>query len=365
MSNSINTDVLIIGTGPVGLFSVFQCGMMNLTCHSVDALDHVGGQCIALYPEKPIYDIPACPGILAADLIGKLEEQIKPFNPNFHLKQTVTHIEKVESGNWKVITSKGKEFNAKTILIAAGVGAFGPNKPPLDGIEQYEGKSIFYYVKNREKFRGKKIVIAGGGDSAIDWALSLKDIAEKVYIVHRRDKFRALPASITALNKADERNEIEKVIPYQLKSINGDGKNLESVVVETLSGKKRTLEADFLLPFFGLSTNLGPISDWELGVKKSHIEIDPLTGMTNRDGIYAIGDIATYPPKLKLIMTGFSESAQATHAIRSYIHPNEVFHFEHSTTMGMPNVEKSNISILNSPDTKENPEKEIRLPLRA
>ena len=336
MNNYINTDVLIIGTGPVGLFAVFQCGMMNLTCHSVDALDHVGGQCIALYPEKPIYDIPACPGILASDLIKNLEEQIKPLNPKFHLKQTVTSIEKLDSGSWKVITSKGKTFNAKTILIAAGVGAFGPNKPPLEGIEGYEGKSVFYYVKDREKFRGKKIVIAGGGDSAMDWAISLKNIAKKVYIVHRRDKFRALPMSVTALNNAADKNEIEKVIPYQLKGINGDGENLESVTVETLSGEERNIEADFLLPFFGLSTNLGPISEWELGVKKSHIEIDPLTGKTNRDGIYAIGDIATYPNKLKLIMTGFSESAQATHSIRSYIHPNEVFHFEHSTTMGIP-----------------------------
>jgi thioredoxin reductase (NADPH) len=351
----IETDVVIIGSGPVGLFAIFQCGMLGLKCETVDTLDHTGGQCIALYPEKPIYDIPACPGILAADLIAKLEEQIKPFHPRFHLNQKVVHVEKLENEEkWKVITSKGVCFKTKTILIAAGVGAFGPNRPPLDNLESFEGKSVFYYVKNREKFRDKTLVIAGGGDSAVDWALSLHDVARKIYIVHRRSKFRAHEASIQQLEGLCETSlTIEKIIPYQLSGLSGSDGQLSEVIIKSMSGETRCLKTDVLLAFFGLSMNLGPILEWGLGTEKNHIEINAFTAQTNQEGIYAIGDVATYPHKLKLIMTGFSEAAHAAHAIRQYIYPHKVFHFEHSTTKGVPENTPSHDAISINDDSKK------------
>jgi thioredoxin reductase (NADPH) len=336
MTRSVQeTDVVIIGAGPVGLFAVFECGMLKMRCHVVDALDTTGGQCAALYPEKPIYDIPAYPRIDAADLIRRLEEQIAPFKPVFHLGQQVDKLTRVDD-SWLVETSAGTRLRTRAVVIAAGVGAFGPNRPPLAGIERYEGKSVFYLVKQREDFRGKRIVIAGGGDSAVDWTLSLAELAAKLYVVHRRPKFRAAPESVARIDALAKAGKIEMVVPYQLHGLEGDDGRLTAVVVSTLDGATRQLEADTLLPFFGLAMNLGPIAGWGLNLDRNHIVVDPATCATSAPGIFAIGDIATYPGKLKLILCGFSEAALAAHAIHPILHPGEALHFEYSTTTGVP-----------------------------
>jgi len=331
------TDVVIIGAGPVGLFSIFECGMLRLKCHVIDALDSVGGQCAALYPEKPIYDIPAYPKITGAELVKNLHQQCLPFNPTFHLGHQVTHIEQLDSQgkSWRVTTSKGVIIECQSIIIAAGVGAFGPNRPPLANIEQFEGHSVHYYVKSREQFKGKHVVIAGGGDSAVDWAISLSEIAARVSVVHRRAKFRAALESEARLNELAQQKVIDLVTPYQLEALEGTAHQLKKVVVKSMDGEIKALQADYLLAFFGLSMNLGPIAEWGLGLERSHITINPLTAATNRAGIYAIGDIATYQHKLKLILTGFGEAAQAAHAIRRFLYADEIIHFEYSTTKGI------------------------------
>ncbi len=334
---SYETDVVIVGAGPVGLFAIFECGMAKLKVHVVDAFEKVGGQCSALYPEKPVYDIAAYPSITAADLIDQLEKQAAPFFPTYHLNQQVVGITSLNDcgSQWLVLTSTGTEIKAKSIIIAAGVGAFGPNRPPLDQLDIYEKNSIHYAVRSKDTYKDKHIVIAGGGDSAVDWALILKDIAASVKVVHRRAKFRAAPDSEEKLNTAAIKGEIELITPYQLSGLQGSSGILNGVEVESLDGQKRLLQADYLLPFFGLSMNLGPIAEWELNLEKHHIAVDQATCSTNRKGIYAIGDIATYPHKLKLILTGFAEAAQAAHAIRSHLYPDEVTHFEYSTTKGV------------------------------
>jgi len=330
-----NTDVAIIGAGPVGLFAVFECGMLKMRCHVIDALDSTGGQCAALYPEKPIYDIPGYPRIEAADLIRKLEEQIAPFKPVFHLNQQVNRLTKTGEG-WELETSAGTRISAKAVIIAAGVGAFGPNRPPLTGIEAYEGKSVFYYVKQREDLRGKRIVIAGGGDSALDWTLALADIASRIYVIHRRPKFRGAPESVARLEQLSKGDKVEIVVPYQLARLEGSGGKLDSVIVSTLDGEERRLEADVLLPFFGLAMNLGPIAQWGLNLDKHHIAVAPATCETSQPGVYAIGDIASYAGKLKLILSGFAEAAAAAHGIHPLVFPGQVLHFEYSTTSGVP-----------------------------
>jgi thioredoxin reductase (NADPH) len=335
---SHTADVVIIGAGPVGLFSVFECGMLKLNCHVIDALNMIGGQCAALYPEKPIYDIPAHPQITGEGLIENLRLQIEPFNPTYHLGQQVTTITPDDEAgkSWLVETSTGTRIHTKTIIIAAGVGAFGPNRPPLAGIEDFEGTSVHYYVKSRESYRNKAIVIAGGGDSAVDWAISLSEVAKRVSVVHRRPKFRAAPESEARLKALAASGAIDLVIPFQLSGLEGTNGQLTKVMVQSLEGDTKELPADVLLPFFGLSMNLGPIAEWGLGLENHHITIDPATGGTNRPGIYAIGDIATYPNKLKLILNGFAEGAQAAHAIRKFLYPEEILHFEYSTTKGLP-----------------------------
>lgn len=330
------TDVVIIGAGPVGLFAIFECGMMGMKCHVVDALDMIGGQCAALYPEKPIYDIPAHPVLEGKDLIENLKAQAEPFDPTYHLNQRVESLTRIEDDRWLVETQTGLTINTKAIIIAAGVGAFGPNRPPLPGIEDYEGKSIFYFVKKREDFKGCRVVIAGGGDSAVDWALSLADLTDHIYFVHRRDKFRAAQESVNRLHQLADEGKVEFVIPFQLEAIEGTSGALQAVLVKDLSGQIRTLHADRLLPFFGLAMNLGPITEWGLNLDKKHITIDPSTAATNIPGIYSIGDVATYKGKLKLILTGFAEAAQAAHSIRELVFPGKVFHFEYSTTQGVP-----------------------------
>lgn len=331
------SDVAIIGAGPVGLFAAFQFGMLGMKAHIVDTLEVAGGQCTALYPEKPIYDIPGYPRIDAAELIERLAEQAAAVGPVYHLGQQVVGLTKVEDGGrWRLETSAGTVIDARVVVIAAGAGAFGPNRPPLPGIENYEGKSIHYMVLRRQDFAGKRIVVAGGGDSAVDWAVSLSEVADKVSIVHRRAKFRAAPESVNRLHALADEGRIDLVVPYQLAGLEGDGEMLSAVIVTDLDGNSRRLEADTLLPFHGLAMSLGPIADWGLNLEHHHIAVDPGTCLTNHDRIFAIGDIATYPGKLKLILTGFAEAATAAHAAWPMVFEGRELHFEYSTTKGVP-----------------------------
>jgi thioredoxin reductase (NADPH) len=329
------TDVAIIGAGPVGLFAVFECGMLQTRCHVIDALAVPGGQCAALYPEKPIYDIPGYPRIDAAELIDRLTEQAAPFAPVYHLGHAVTALQAAADG-FLLETDGGLRLHARAIVIAAGAGAFGPNRPPLAGIEAFEDKSVFYLVRRRDDFRDRRVVIAGGGDSAVDWALSLADVAERVMVVHRRPKFRAAPESAARLQQLADAGRIELVIPYQLHALEGERGELRAVIVADLAGQTRRLEADRLLPFFGLATDLGPVAQWGLALDHNHIVVDPATCATSHNGIFAIGDVAMYPGKLKLILSGFAEAALAAHAIYPLVHPGEALHFEYSTTKGVP-----------------------------
>lgn len=346
--NTYETDIVIVGAGPVGLFAIFEAGMLKMRCHVVDTLEAIGGQCAALYPEKPIYDIPAYPSIMAAELINRLEEQAEPFAPVYHLGQQVMRVEglgdrvNIETPNPKpqprftVTISNGTTITCHAVIIAAGCGAFGPNRPPLENLESYEGKSVFYLVNKREAFRGKKVVIAGGGDSAVDWAISLSELTEKLYVVHRRDKFRCAPESSEKMKLLAESGKIEMVVPYQLHSLEGANGQLSAVNVATLDGQVKKLDADTLLPFFGLAMELGPIADWGLNLNMNHITVKQSTCETSVPGIFAIGDIATYENKLKLILSGFSEAASACHAAYKLVHPNEALHFEYSTSKGVP-----------------------------
>jgi thioredoxin reductase (NADPH) len=333
-------DVAIIGAGPVGLFAVFECGMLEMGCHVFDALPAPGGQCAALYPEKPIYDIPGYPRIDAAELIDRLQEQAAPFAPIFHLGAAVTGLARIDDsgggGGFAVETASGQRIAARAVVIAAGAGAFGPNRPPLAGITEYEEKSVFYLVRRREEFRGKRVVIAGGGDSAVDWALSLAEIAERVLVVHRRPRFRAASQSAARLTRLADEGRLDLVVPYQLHALEGDGGQLSAVIVADLAGNTRRLEADCLLPFFGLATDLGPLASWRLDIEQQHVRVDPASCATSRPGIFAIGDIAIYPGKLKLILSGFAEAALAAHAIHPLVYPGQALHFEYSTTKGVP-----------------------------
>jgi thioredoxin reductase (NADPH) len=351
------TDVVIIGAGPVGLFAAFQLGMLKVKCHLVDALDAVGGQCTALYPEKPIYDIPAYPSIEGLELAKKLEEQAAPFEPVYHLNQQVLKLSSCgqptagaqdlgdsglsanaspQNDGFVVETSNGTSISCKAIIIAAGCGAFGPNRPPMQGLEAFEEAGfVRYMVTQKALFKGKKIVIAGGGDSAIDWTNLLAPEAEKLYLVHRRDKFRALPESVAQMRQLVAGGKVELVVPYQLDGLEGENGQLDAVRVKTMDGDVRALEADYLLPFYGLAMELGPIANWGLNLHKNHITVDPSTCETSAAGIFAIGDIATYDKKLKLILCGFSEAAMAAHAIRELVYPDEAYHFEYSTTKGV------------------------------
>jgi thioredoxin reductase (NADPH) len=331
-----STDIVIVGAGPVGLFAVFEAGMLRMRCHVVDALDEIGGQCTALYPEKPIYDIPGYPEIDAGALIDRLAGQAAPFEPVYHLGEQVTALARDGDGGWRVTTSAGREIDCRAVIVAAGCGAFGPHRPPLENLAEYEGRSVFYMVRRRADFRGKRVVIAGGGDSAVDWAISLAEVAARVWVVHRRAKFRGAPGTVERLKTLAAEGTIELVVPFQLAALEGEDGRLAAVVVRDLEGNTRRLEADVLLPFFGLAMELGPIADWGIDLARKHIVIDPATSETSAAGIFAVGDIVTYPGKLKLILTGFSETAMAAHAIHPLVHPGEELHFEYSTTRGVP-----------------------------
>ena len=336
MDKNYSTDVVIIGAGPVGLFAVFECGMLKMQCHVIDSLEQIGGQLTALYPEKPIYDIPGYPHILAGGLVEKLEEQAKPFSPVYHLNRKVIGIKTRPDGRWEVSMSSGETLDCAAVIIAGGTGAFGPNRPPLEGLSEFEGKSVFYLVRKRDDFSGKTAVIAGGGDSAVDWAVSLSSVAKKIYVVHRRDKFRAAPAMVQKMHDIAESGKIELVIPAQLHALKGDNGLLRGVEVADLDGNKKTLQADVLLPFFGIAPQLGPIESFGVHVEQHHIPVNPATAETGLKGVFAVGDIAAYPGKLKLILTGFSDAARAAHSIHPLVFPGQEIHFIYSTEKGVP-----------------------------
>ena len=330
----INTDVLIIGAGPVGLFTVFELGQLGMKSCVVDSLEDIGGQCTALYPDKPIYDIPACPSVTAEELINNLKKQIDPFKPILLMNQKVNELKK-HKDFYSVKTSTNNIIESKCIIIAAGNGAFGPNKPPLKNIDSFENKTIFYHIRDKSKFRKKTIAIAGGGDSAVDWAIELSKTSKKIFFIHRRNKLRAIPQNVEVLYDLENEGKIEMMIPYQLDSIEGKNGIIDHLIIKNMDEEKKKLEVDYFLPFFGLSTNLGPIKDWELELEKNILKVKQETCETNLNGIFAIGDVCSYPGKLKLILTGFSEAAIASHNCFNKINPEKTLHFEYSTTKGI------------------------------
>ncbi len=330
----INIDLVIIGAGPVGIFSVFQAGMLGMKSCVIDTYEYIGGQCVALYPEKPIYDIPGYPEISGANLINHLEAQAAPFNPKYLLNQQVISISK-ENSHFIVKTSKNNIISCKAVLIAGGCGSFGPKRANMQGEESYENKSIFYSVKDPKIFQDKEIVIAGGGDSAIDWTLNLSKIVKKIYLVHRRNKFRCMSHSFEQVKQLEKDGIVEMVIPYQLDSIEGDGEKISNVILSDLEGNLKKIKSDFLLLFYGLAMDLGPIRDWGLNMSHHNINVEHAYYETNIPGIYAIGDIASYEGKLKLILTGFAEAASAIHHAYPRVFDGKSLHFQYSTTTGV------------------------------
>ena len=332
------TDAIVVGAGPAGLFAVFALGMLRLRCHVVETLEAVGGQLAALYPTKPIYDMPGFPAITAAEVVERLAGQAEPFAPHYHLASRAETLARTPDGRWRMGLSSGRGLTAPVVVIAAGAGAFGPNRPPLAGIEDYEGKSVFYVVTRRQDFAGKRVVIAGGGDSAADWAIELAEVAASVQVVHRRPRFRCAPESEARLKALAESGRIELVVPCQLDALEGAEGRLAAVVVADLDGNRRRLEADVLLPFFGLAGELGAIAQWGLAMDQHRIAVDPATLATNLPGVFAIGDVAAYPGKLKLILQAFSEAAMMAQAAHAVARPGTALHFEHSTTSGVPTL---------------------------
>ena len=330
MSEITRTDVLIVGAGPVGLFAVFELGLLDLKCHLIDILDRPGGQCAELYPEKPIYDIPAYPTIGAQELVDRLMEQIAPFSPGFTYNRMVSGLEKLEDGSFRVTTDEGEIFEAKVVVIAAGGGSFQPKRPPIPGIEAYEGTSVFYSVRRMEEFRGHDLLIVGGGDSALDWTLNLQPLAGSLTLVHRRPEFRAAPDSVNKMFAAQERGELAFEIG-QVTGLDGAGGQLRSATVKGPDGEKE-IACSRLLPFFGLTMKLGPIADWGLNLHENLIPVDTEKFETSVPGIFAIGDINTYPGKLKLILSGFHEGALMAQAAKRIVAPGERIVFQYTTS---------------------------------
>ena len=324
------TDVLIIGAGPVGLFAVFELGLLDLKCHLIDILDRPGGQCAELYPEKPIYDIPGWPSISAQGLVDKLMEQIAPFHPEFTYSRMVTALEPLEGGGFRVTTDESEVFEATVVVIAAGGGSFQPKRPPIPGIEAYEGGSVHYSVRRMEDFRDHDLVIVGGGDSALDWTLNLQPIARSVTLVHRRPEFRAAPDSVNKMFALQETGELDFRIG-QVTGLGGEGGTLRSVSIKGPEGTDE-IPCTRLLPFFGLTMKLGPIAEWGLNLHENLIPVDTEKFQTSVPGIFAIGDINTYPGKLKLILSGFHEGALMAQAAKRIVSPGERIVFQYTTS---------------------------------
>ena len=336
----IKTDILIIGAGPTGLFTVFEAGLLKMKCHIIDSLAQPGGQCIELYPKKPIYDIPAYPEIIASNLIEKLLEQIKPFNPSYSLGEAAESLSKQNDGSFIVTTDKGTEICANIIAIAGGLGTFTPRKPNIPNIINYEDKGVLYMIKNPSDFKDKKVVIAGGGDSALDWSIHLSNIAKKVILVHRRNEFRGANESVSSVQRLKDLGKIEVITPAQVISLNGKDK-LESIDIDNDDNIKN-IETDFFIPLFGLIPKLGPIKDWGLDIENNAIKVNnSLDYQTNIEGVYAIGDVNTYPGKLKLILSGFHEAAVMCHSAYSRLNPDKKNTLKYTTVSGVEGFDGS------------------------
>ena len=331
MSNKvIETDVVIIGAGPVGLFAVFELGLLDMKCDVIDILDKPGGQCAELYPDKPIYDIPGIPEISGGELTKSLLEQIKPFNPEFHLSTIVSELKQINNDLWEVVTDSNKIFHTKVIVIAAGGGSFQPKKPPIDGIDDYEGKSVFYSIKNIESFYNKEIAIVGGGDSALDWALTLHKKSKNLTLIHRRKEFRAAPDTVNKVMKLIDDGSINFELG-QVKELVGSDGQLKKIICKDKEEEKE-IKCEAMLPFFGLTMKLGPVANWGLNLEQNLIKVNTETFETNQKGIFAIGDINYYPGKLKLILCGFHEGALMAQKAHQYIYPDKKVIFQYTTS---------------------------------
>jgi thioredoxin reductase (NADPH) len=332
MSEVIKTDVVIIGAGPAGLFAVFELGLLEMKTHLIDILDKVGGQCAELYPEKPIYDIPGIPSISAHGLVDQLLLQIKPFNPQFHLNEMVLKVEKIGDPMFRVTTDQGKVFESKIVVIAAGGGSFQPKRPPIPGIEPYEGKSVHYAVRKMESFRDKRVLVVGGGDSALDWTLNLAPIAKHLTLLHRRSEFRAAPDSVNKMTALAAEGKIDLVIG-QVTALEGSNGQIAKAIVKTNEGSQYDIACDALLPFFGLTMKLGPVSDWGFDLHNDElIPVETSAFETSTPGIFAIGDINWYPGKVKLILSGFHEGALMAQKAHRYVYPEKRLVFQYTTS---------------------------------
>ena len=328
---TITTDAIIIGAGPVGLFAVFELGLLGIKAHVIDILDKPGGQCVELYPEKPILDIPAIPSITGLDLAHQLLEQIAPFEATFHLHEMVVELTKTDAGNWQVRTDLNTTIDAPALVIAAGGGSFQPKKPPIPGVDAFENTSLFYSVRKRETFSNRNILISGGGDSALDWTLNLEPIAERITLVHRRDEFRAAPDSVEKMRELVSADKIDLHIG-QIKHLNGADGQVSSVTLEDKDGQEKQLDCNTMLAFYGLTMKLGPIADFGLNLDRNRVVVDTEKFESSVPGIFCIGDMAYYPGKLKLILSGFHESALMAHGAFHYIHPDKKLKFQHTTS---------------------------------
>jgi len=331
----LTTDICIIGAGPVGLFAVFEAGLLKMRCHLIDALPQVGGQLSEIYPQKPIYDIPGYPEVKAQDLVNNLMEQIAPFHPQFTLGERVEALERQPDGSLVVQTSEGTAIHCQVVVIAGGLGSFEPRKPEIRNLEAFEGRGVAYLVKNPEALRDRRVVLAGGGDSALDWTLFLADIAREVTLVHRGDSFRGAPDSAEKVVELARRGRINLLLQSNVTSLGGNG-HLQEVTLAAKDGAITRLLADQFIPLFGLTPKLGPIADWGLQVDKSAIEVNTRDFATSAERIYAIGDINTYPGKLKLILCGFHEAALMCQSAFQYVHPNQKLSFKYTTVNGIP-----------------------------
>jgi len=330
----IETDILIIGAGPCGLFTVFEAGLLKMRCHLVDSLPQSGGQLTEIYPKKPIYDIPGYPSVLAGELVDNLMEQIKPFNPGFTLGERAELLEKLEDGRFKLTTNRGTEHIAPVIAIAGGLGCFEPRKPPISNIADFEDKGVEYIIKDPEFYRNKRVVVAGGGDSALDWTIFLAEVANEVTLVHRRTGFRGALDSVEKVMELNEEGKIKLITEAQVTGLNGNGK-LHEVVIKHKTEGEITKETDHFIPLFGLSPKLGPIGEWGLNINRSAVEVDTLDYSTNVPGVYAIGDINTYPGKLKLILCGFHEATLMCQSAFKIINPDKKLSFKYTTVTGV------------------------------
>lgn len=328
----INTDVVIVGAGPCGLFQVFELGLLGLKAEVIDSIRQPGGQCTELYPDKPIYDIPAIPVCTGEELTDQLLKQIEPFEPGMHLGEEVAVVRRQDDDSFYVETSSGKQFNAKAVVIAAGVGSFQPRPLRADGIETFEGKTVHYRVRDPQQFAGKRLAILGGGDSALDWVLELVNVASHITLIHRRDEYRAVPSSVARMRALVEAGKMDVIERAKVSALEGEDGQVRSITVQPREGEPVTVEVDHVLAFFGLAPKLGPIAEWGLDINRKTINVDTEKFETSEPGIYAVGDINYYPGKKKLILCGFHEAALAAFAIKQRIEPDRKVHLQYTTT---------------------------------